>query len=336
VVDDRYSRQAILSQIGKVGQRKLAKSSLLLVGCGATGGNMASLLVRAGVGRLVILDRDVVERSNLHRQVLFEEDDVGSPKAYQAAERLHRINKDCKLEGLAEDFSPSNAERLVGESDLVLDGSDNLETRYVLNDACVKTGKPWVYVGAVATYGMKAFISPGRTACFRCFLPKMPGPGAVTTCATAGVLNTIPAVMGAMGATEAVKFLVGQEPAERLVMFDIWSGEYNSVSLTKREDCPCCGQRKFDFLDVPAVSKLTVMCGSGSVQITPPPHSSTLDLLKMAVSLRELGNVDGHGAWLTFNTGKYRLTIFKNGRVLISGTSDEKTARALYSKYIGN
>ena len=333
---DRYSRQVVLPQIGKEGQKRLRAAKVLLVGCGGTGGAIAQFLVRAGIGKLTLLDRDVVEESNLHRQLLFEEKDIGCPKAYLAAERLKAVNPEVEVVGLAEDFSAANAEKLVTEADLVMDGTDNLETRFMINDACVKFGKPWVYVGAVATYGMMALLTPGQGACLRCFLPALPGAGSVPTCATAGVLNTIPAIMGALAATEAVRLLTGQKSPGRLVMFDVWTGEHHSVSLVKRPECPCCAQRKFEFIEPPArVTKVTVLCGSDSVQIT-PPKAASLDLPKMAASLNEIGEVTLYPAWLILVTGKYRITVFGNGRVLVSGTSDEKTARALYSKYIGN
>jgi len=332
---DRYSRQMLLPQLGKAGQKKLSVSRVLIAGCGATGGNAAMHLVRAGIGHITLLDRDVIEPSNLHRQILYKEKDIGSPKAYVAAERLKEFNSTVDIEGLAEDLSPSNVERFVKSVDIIIDGTDNLETRYILNDACVKLGKPWVYVGAVGTYGMRAFIQPGKTACFRCILPGMPRPGTVPTCATVGVLNTIPAIMGAMGATEAIRFIVGGKPTGNLVVYDVWGEEHRTIALARRKDCPCCVKRKFEYLDVPLTTKAQVMCGTDSVQLTPAREAS-LELEKMAGTLKEAGEVEAHPLWLIFKDGKHRLTIFKNGRVLIYGTNDEKVARALYSKYIGN
>jgi adenylyltransferase/sulfurtransferase len=332
---DRYSRQVLLPQLGREGQKRLAAGKVLLVGIGGTGGAIAELLVRAGIGKLTLLDRDVVEPSNLHRQTLFFEKDVGAPKAYVAPERLRDMNSEVEVVGLAEDFSPANAETLVGAADLVMDGTDNLESRFIINDACVKLGRPWIYVGAVGTYGMRAFIRPGAGACLRCFIPNAPEAGALPTCATSGVLNTIPMIMGSLAATDAIKHFAGLAPTEKLLVYDAWSEDYHSISLSRRKDCPCCGQMKFEFLDSPARSKVQVLCGHDSVQIT-PPRPSSLDLEKMALSLRELGDVEVHGLWLVFVTGRHRMTVFKNGRVLISGTNDEKTARALYSKYIGN
>jgi adenylyltransferase/sulfurtransferase len=332
---DRYSRQVILPQIGKEGQEKLSSGKVLLVGCGGTGGTIAQYLVRAGIGKLTILDRDVVEESNLHRQILFKEKDIGGPKAYLAAVKLKAVNSEVAVVGLAEDFSPANAEALVKDADIVMDGTDNLETRFLINDACVKLGKPWVYVGAVATYGMMALMNMDNGPCLRCFLPNAPKAGAVPTCATAGVINTIPGIMGAMAATEAVRFLTGGKASGRLVMYDVWADEHHSVALAKRPDCPCCGKRRFDFLDVPVHTNVTILCGQDSVQITPPVPAE-LELKKMAETLKEMGTVEQHQLWLIFRAGPHRLTVFKNGRVLVSGTNDEKTARALYSKYIGN
>jgi adenylyltransferase/sulfurtransferase len=212
----------------------------------------------------------------------------------------------------------------------------HMETRFVINDACAKAGKPWVYVGAVATYGMRALLDPKKGACLRCFLPNAPRAGSVPTCATAGVLNTVPGIMGAMAATEAIRFLTGRKISGKLVMYDAWSGEYHTVTLAKRHDCPTCVKRTFEFLEAPVQrTKVNILCGHDSVQITPPREAS-LDLDRMASTLKEMGDVTVHPAWLIFLTDGFRITVFKNGRVLISGTNDEKTARALYSKYIGN
>jgi len=332
---DRYSRQVILPQMGNEGQRRLSTAKALVVGCGGTGGAIAQFLARAGIGKLTLMDRDVVEASNLHRQLLFEDRDIGCPKAYIAAERLKAINPDVEVAGLAEDFSAANAEKLVAGADIVLDGTDNMETRFVINDACAKLGKPWIYVGAVATYGMVAFLDPATGPCIRCFLPNIPEAGSVPTCASSGVLNTVPGIMGAMAATEAVKFLVGERPSGKLTVYDAWSGQYNQVSLAKRQDCPCCVKKQFGFLQMPARTRVDALCGSDSVQITPPADAS-LDLGLLASALKKIGKVDQRELWLLFDDGKYRLTIFQNGRVLVAGTNDEKTARALYSKYIGN
>lgn len=334
----RYSRQEILPQLGAEGQKRLGASRVLVVGAGGTGGTVAQLLVRAGVGKITVIDRDVVEESNLHRQLLYEEGDVGAPKALLAAERLRAINSGVDVEGLAEDFSPANAEALVRDSDIAMDGTDNLETRYLLNDACVKLGRPWVYVGAVGTYGMVSLFDARGGPCFRCLLPSMPSAGTVPTCATAGVLNTAPVAMGALAATEAIKYLAGEMAPRGLLLLDLWTGERHEIKLEKRPDCPCCGRRRFDFLESTLRTGATVLCGSESVQLVPPEKTS-LDLERIADSLRRLPEVELRQAkpmWLVFSTGLYRVTVFRNGRVMISGTGDEKTARAIYSKYIGN
>ncbi|MBM4249783.1 MAG: NAD(P)H-binding protein [Euryarchaeota archaeon] len=333
--NNRYSRQLILPQLGKEGQQRLRSSKVLLVGAGGTGGAIACLLVRAGIGKLTLLDRDVVEPSNLHRQQLFGEKDIGAPKAYLAPEVLRSMNSEVEVVGLAEDFSPANAERLVAGSDIVMDGTDNLETRFIINDACVKLGRPWIYVGAIGTYGMRAFIRPDRGACLRCFIPSAPGAGTVPTCATAGVLNTVPAIMGALAASEAMKYLAGAPVSEKLLVLDAWTEEYHSISLSRRKDCPCCGKRRFEFLEAPVQTKVQVLCGHDSVQIT-PPRPAALDLQRLAAAFSESGDVEVHGLWLVLVAGQHRITIFKNGRALISGTNDEKTARALYARYVGN
>ncbi|MGQ9582062.1 MAG: ThiF family adenylyltransferase [Thermoplasmatota archaeon] len=333
--DVRYSRQLLLPELGGEGQRRLAAARVLLVGAGGTGGAVAELLVRAGVGGLTIVDRDAVEESNLHRQLIYEEKDIGAPKAYIAAERLRAVNGDVRVEGLAEDFSPANALGLVGAADIVMDGTDNLETRYLINDACVKLGRPWVYVGAVGTYGMLALFDASGGPCFRCFLPIMPPPGSVPTCATAGVLNTIPTVMGALAATAAIKRIVGAEVSRKLLVYDAWTGEAHEVQIEKRAECPCCGRGRFDFLELPVRTGAAVLCGSDSVQIT-PAAPAFLDLERMASDLRRVGEVELGPLWLVLRVGAHRMTVFKNGRALVTGTGDEKTARALYSKYVGN
>jgi len=248
--EPRYARQLVLDEIGPEGQRRLAAGSVLVAGCGALGGNQAQLLVRAGVGRVRIVDRDVPEPSNLPRQVLFDEDDVaaGRPKAEVAAERLRRVNRAAAIEERVVAIGAGNAEELIADVELVLDATDNFPTRYILNDACVKHGVPWIYGGIVGTSGMCLVVLPGRGPCLRCLFPDPPaGPG-LPTPATEGILNTVPALIAAVQVTEAIKLLCGEPPATDLLLVDAWQRTFRSVPVERDPACPCCGRDRFDFL----------------------------------------------------------------------------------------
>lgn len=248
--EERYARQLVLDEIGPEGQRRLAAGSVLVAGCGALGGNQAQLLVRAGAGRVRIVDRDVPEPSNLPRQVLFDEDDVaaGRPKAEVAAERLRRVNRAAAIDGRAIEIVADNAEDLIADVDLVLDATDNFPTRYVLNDACIKHGIPWVYGGIVGTSGMCLVVLPGRSACLRCLFPEPPADPGLPSPTTEGILNTAPALIAAVQVTEAIKLLCGAHPATDLLLVDAWQRTFRAVPVERDPGCPCCGRGQFDFL----------------------------------------------------------------------------------------
>lgn len=251
---DRYQRQLALSVIGAEGQRKLAASAVAVVGCGALGSRQAELMARAGVGRLTLIDRDRVEQHNLPRQTLFDENDVRErlPKAQGAAGHLRAINSEISVEAVMADVTASNVEQLLRSADVVLDGTDNFETRYLLNDVCVKSNTPWVYGGLLGTLGGVMLIRPGTGPCLRCVFPEAPQTSALATCETRGVLNTAVAWVAALQVTEALKLLVGDlHPQFRLYGFDIWKGSYSALDVTRSATCPCCGQRRFEFLDSP-------------------------------------------------------------------------------------
>src|SRR3954467_164625 len=334
-----YARQVISPGIGEEGQRRLGQSRVTLVGCGALGALIANVLARAGVGFLRIVDRDYVELSNLQRQVLFDEQDAadGAPKATAAVEKLRLINSDIAYEAVVADFGPDNAERLARDVDLVLDGADNFEVRYVVNDVCVKLGKPWVYAAAIASYGVLMPIIPGETACLRCALADPPPAGSVDTCDTAGVLGPTPGIIANLAAAEGLKLLIGATEQLRrgLTWIDCW---YNTFSQAPIEspvpDCPTCQQRRFDFLERPASSQGATLCGRDSVQVRPPVPTE-LDLPQLAGRLTAVGTVRQGPHLVRLVVPPHELTIFRDGRAIIKGTSDIAVARGLYARYIG-
>jgi len=336
---DRYSRQILLPEIGSAGQERLLASSVAVVGCGALGSVIASTLVRAGVGRVRLIDRDFIELNNLQRQTLFDEEDVarGLPKAIAAAGKLRRVNSQVAVEPVVADVNPDNVEGLIGDVDLVLDGTDNFETRFLLNDACFKRGVPWVYGAVLATYGMVRAIIPRRTPCFRCFLAGMPAPGSTPTCDTAGVLGTAVNVVASLEATEGLKILLGQEDTlyGGLLYVDVWRGEFERLELGRRDaPCPVCDLGRFEFLEAREGSYLTNLCGREAVQVNVrgPARVSFPDLARR---LGAVGEVRFNDYMLRFRVDFYELTVFPDGRTIIKGTTDQAVARTLYARYIG-
>lgn len=334
--DDRYARQVTLDELGEAGQQKLGASRILLVGCGALGSMMANMLVRAGIGFVRIVDRDILELNNLQRQVLFDERDVrsGMPKAEAAVRRLRLINSSVTVEGRVEDVTPRNVEGLIADVSLILDGTDNLETRYLLNDACIRHGKPWIYGGVIGTTGMTMNILPGDGPCLRCLFPIPPPPGSLPTCETQGILGTAPAIIASIQVTEAIKLLIGAEPSRHLLSIDLWSRSFQQVKVLRDDDCPTCAHGQLDFLETRETAWVTTLCGRNAIQIT-PPRESPLPLERLAQSLRELGEVSYNGLLLRLSVEGYELVLFPDGRVLIRGTTDEALARTLYARYVG-
>jgi adenylyltransferase/sulfurtransferase len=331
---DRYIRQTILPEIGPEGQRKLSIATVAVIGLGALGTVSAGLLARAGVGHLRLVDRDVVELTNLQRQVLFDEKDVDLPKAEAAAAKLLATNSDIRVEPVAKDVHAANIEFVLEGVDLVVDGADNMELRFLLNEASIKRGLPWVYGGAIATNGMAMGIVPGTTACFRCFLPQMPAPGSLPTCDTAGILNTVSSIVGSLQAAEAIKLLVGQRPTGELLVFDGWANELQRLRVAKRKDCPACVQRQTEYLGAKRGQVIAALCGSKTISID-PAHKGEIDLAGVEARLRKLGSVRSLGSVLVFDAGDATLTVFSDGRALIRGTDDPERARSLYAKFIG-
>jgi molybdopterin-synthase adenylyltransferase len=349
---ERYSRQVLFAEIGEAGQRRLLESSAVLVGCGALGTALANLLVRAGVGKLRIVDRDFVEPSNLQRQTLFEESDAREalPKAVAAERRLRAINSGVAIEGIVADLGPKNAEELLRSFPLILDGTDNFETRFLLNDAAIHLDVPWIYAAVVASYGVTLTVRPGQTACLACALEsaappgrssgndgdsRPPGADAEATCDTAGVLGAAAGVIASIEATEAIKLLLGKAESAggRLVSFDVWSGRYQSVRVARNPGCRACVRRDFHYLEGDAQPHLT-MCGRDSVQIHERRRQLDLAVLgrRLAPTVAE---VRENGFLLRFRVPPYEMTVFADGRAIIKGTRDTSVARSLYARYIG-
>ncbi len=331
---DRYARQTILPEVGPEGQGKLAVATVAVVGLGALGTVSAGLLARAGVGRLRLIDRDVVERTNLQRQVLFDDRDLDLPKAEAAAAKLLAANSDIRVEPVARDVNGSNVESILEGAGLVVDGVDNMEARFLVNEVAVKRGLPWVYGGAIATHGMALGIVPKVTACFRCFLPAIPAPGSLPTCDTAGILNTVSSVVGSLQAAEALKLLLGNPPSGELLVFDGWTNELQRLRIARRKDCPACVRGETEFLGARRGQVIAAMCGGKTISID-PVHAGEIDLAGVEARLRRLGPVKALGSVLAFEADGARFTLFADGRALIRGTDDPERARSLYAKYVG-
>jgi adenylyltransferase/sulfurtransferase len=336
-LDDRYSRQVLFPKIGEEGQKKLALARVVVVGCGATGSAVASLLARSGVGTLRILDRDYVEPSNLQRQSLFDEYDAREslPKAVAAARQIARFNSQIVVEPHVADLIPTNVENLLGGADLILDGTDNFETRYLVNDYAVKNSVAWIYAAAVGSYAVTLNILPGETACLACVFPAPPR-GAVETCETAGILNSAVNLVASLAATEALKFLVGDRRKMRrtLLSWDVWSNERAEVAAERpRTGCRACGERNFVHLAGEGRPHIT-LCGRNSVQIH--ERQRPVDFEEMSTRLRPHGTVRHNEFVLKFWHEPYEMTLFPDGRAIIKGTTDTAIARSLYARYVGS
>lgn len=335
--DERYSRQVLFAGIGYVGQRKLTSSQIAIVGCGATGSTIASLLARAGVGTIRIIDRDYVEASNLQRQSLFDEADAAQslPKAIAAARKLTSFNSQVTIDPQVADLTPGNIDSLLDDAQIILDGTDNFETRYLINDYAVKNNLPWIYTGAVGSLGVTLNILPGNTACLNCIFPAAPE-GAVESCETAGILNSVVNVAASYSANEAIKILVGAADRVRrsLLSFDLWRNVRAEVSADRpRSGCPTCGEHDFVHLAGDGRAHVT-LCGRNSVQIH--ERHRPLDLGEMSRLLKPHGEVRHTDFILKFWPKPYEMTLFPDGRAIIKGTTDSGVARSLYARYVGS
>jgi len=339
---DRYSRQMRVPGIGKTGQERILKSRVTLCGVGALGTVLANTLVRAGVGFIRIIDRDFIEPSNLQRQVLFDEADVTAnlPKAEAAANKLRQINSGVIIESVVADINRTNIEELCKDADLILDGTDNFEVRYLINDIAVKLGKPWIYGGAVGTSGMTMTILPNETPCLRCVFEASPGPGEVGTCETAGVLGPAVQLIASMQAAEAIKILAGKRETinRELFSIDLWDNTSRRVKIARllgKVDCPCCQRRQFQWLDGEFGAQTTSLCGRNAVQVSHRSQTK-LNFVSLAAQLAVSGTVSHNRFMLKFDVEDYQFTVFPDGRAIIKGTDDVEKARVLYAKYIGH
>ena len=333
---DRYSRQTLFPEIGEEGQRKLGNSSVVIIGCGALGTVIATSLVRAGVGKVKIIDRDFIEYHNLQRQVVFDEEDIKAqlPKAIAAERHLRKVNSSVEIKGVIADVNYANIERLVAGADLILDGLDNLETRLLINDVSLKHKIPWVYGGAISSSGMTMTIIPHETPCFRCFSPGLTGRGIALTCDTAGVIGPIPFIIGSLQTAEAMKILVGAKEINRdLILIDVWTGTFHRFKVNPREDCSAC-QGKYEFLDGKFGIRTTTLCGQDAVQVI-NPEVREVSFERLAAHLRPIGEVSYNEFMLRFRVDNHEMVIFPDGRAIIKNTDDESLARGLYAKYIG-
>lgn len=358
---DRYHRQKLLPGFGTAGQARLQGSCALLLGCGALGSVAADMLARAGVGHLVIVDRDYVELTNLQRQVLFDERDVARamPKAEAAREKLAQINSTVRVTAVVDDINHQNIERYAADADVLIDGLDNFETRYLANDVAVKTARPYVYGAAVGTHGMAFTVLPhgdgsaewergsGKslaTPCFRCLFDEAPAPGTSPTCDTAGVLGSVVATIANLQVVETLKILTGNfdRVSRQLLNIDLWSNDLIQLDVSgarDKGDCPCCVERRFDYLDGELGSSATALCGRNAVQLRHRQRSAALDLKDLAGRLGEMGRVTANDfllrAELSDAGRELEITLFPDGRAIIKGTDDPATARAIYSRYVG-
>ena len=338
-IEERYSRQTLFHGIGVEGQRRLASGRVAIVGCGATGSALAGLLARAGVGKLRIIDRDYVEPSNLQRQSLFDEKDAleSLPKAIAAARKIASFNSEIAVEPEVNDLTPANIEGLLEEMDLILDGTDNFETRYLLNDYAVQQSIPWIYSAAVGSYGVTMNILPAKTACLACIFPDSPR-GTVETCETSGILNSAVNVVASIAVTEVLKLLVAGPDAPQLrrtlLSFDVWTNQHGEISATQpRPDCRACGTKDFIHLAGEGRAHIT-LCGRNSVQIH--EHQRPIDFAEMDRRLQPHGVVRHNDFVLKFWHDPYEMTLFPDGRAIIKGTTDTAIARSLYARYVGS
>jgi molybdopterin-synthase adenylyltransferase len=331
----RYARQELF--LGTEAQGRLQAATAVVVGCGALGCAAATILARAGVGRLRLVDRDYVDLVNLHRQILFDEEDarVATPKAVAAATRLARANSTIAIEACVEDFTADSAPRLCAGADVIVDGLDNFEGRFLLNDLAVKLGVPWIYGAAVGSYGLAMAVLPGEGPCLRC-LQEEPPPGTTPTCDTVGIVASAPMMVASLEATEALKLLGGRRDLVRqqLVAIDLWPGTVQAIAIKRNASCPCCGARRFDYLDGERRRASTSRCGRNAVQLA-APATGAVDLAALAERLEGVGAVTRNEHLVRALLEEYELTIFRDGRAIVVGTPDLTEAREVYERYVG-
>ncbi len=334
---NRYSRQTMFPDIGEEGQAKLLSSGVVIIGCGALGSNIATLLVRAGVGKITIVDRDFIEYHNLQRQVLFSEDDIRAqlPKAIAAERYLRKVNSTVRIHGIVADVNYTNIEEICCGADVILDGLDNTETRLLINDVALKHKIPWVYGGAIASNGMTMTIIPDQTPCFRCIYPILFPPETTATCETAGIVGTVPAIIGSIQATEAMKILMGKEEVNReLIFIDVWRWAFDHLQIRRRDNCPACGGR-YESLNKRFTVKATSLCGqSRAVQVV-DTKVKAIALDRLAKQLdKDVVSISQNEFMLSFQVDGHEIVVFPDGRAIVKNTIDESQAKELYNKYV--
>ncbi len=337
----RYHRQYLFQKIGEAGQNKIAKARVTVIGCGALGTVIVNTLARAGVGFIRMVDRDFIELNNLQRQILFDEGDIAEnlPKAAAAERKLKKINSQIQIESIVSDVNFTNIERFIEDADLVLDGTDNFETRFLINDACVKHKKPWIYGACIGSHGLTMTILPGETPCLRCVFESAPPPELTPTCDTAGIIAPASMTIASIQCTEALKFLAGKksELNKSLYSFDIWTLETKSFrleGLRDAVDCPACKQGNFEFLKGDQAPKTSTLCGRNAVQVT-RSDKVKMDFKQLAHRFEKLGETKFNSFMFQAKVDGYEFTIFPDGRAIIKGTNDPAVAKSVYSKYIG-
>jgi len=338
---ERYSRQILFQHIDEDRQKKLIDSTVLLIGCGALGTVSSSYLVRAGIGQLRIIDRDFIEENNLQRQILFDEDDIleNVPKAIAAQKKLQRINPDIKIEGFVTDINYSNIEELTKDVNIIIDGTDNFETRFLVNDYCVKNSIPWVYGACIGSRGVVMNIIPSMTPCLRCVFETMPQIGSFPTCDTAGVIGPIAGIIASFQVTEAIKILTGNYDSviKNLLEIDVWETNFRQIDISELKDtnsCPTCKLHNYEFLEAEAGIMTTLLCGKNSIQVM-SRNIGNIDLRHLEQRLGSIADVSCNDFMLKFKFKDHAFTVFPDGRAIITGTADTNIAKSLYSKYLG-
>jgi adenylyltransferase/sulfurtransferase len=340
-MSERYARQVLFYGIGNTGQKILMEKTAVLVGCGALGCTSANLLVRSGIKCLKIVDRDYIEESNLQRQSLFDEEDINKnlPKAVAAQKKLQKVNSQIQIEAIVVDLNPSNIENILENANIVIDGTDNFETRFLINDSCVKEGIPWIYGACIGSMGLTMNIIPSKTPCLRCVLDTIPPFGITETCDTAGIIAPIASMIASIQTAEALKILTDNYDDLRkgLLKVDLWRNDIKTLhveGIKEKSDCVTCKQHYYEFLSKDKYSMTTSLCGRNAIQIL-HPNGSKLDLITLATRLGKVGEVSFNNFLLRLKIDKYELTVFSDGRSIITGTNDPSVAKGLYAKYIG-
>jgi len=336
---DRYSRQILFEGIGKQGQKKLGKSSAVLVGCGALGTVTAELLTRAGIGSLKLIDRDFVEESNLQRQSLFTEEDAkqGLPKAAAAQKALQSINSQVEVQGLILDVTWENIGSLCEGHGVIIDGTDNFETRFLINDLSVSLGLPWIYGACVGSYGLAFSFQPNATPCLQCLFEDPPPTGETETCDTVGIISPVVHVISAYQVTQAMKILTDQTPDRSILQVDLWTGlcQRLSVQKARSQSCDCCKNRNFRFLQGQEQTRMTRLCGRNAVQVSPRRRSHP-DFQQISSRLGKTAQIERNEYLMRIRVDGFEIALFADGRSIIRGTDDCSKARAVYAKYVGN